>query len=277
MSKFNICIIQPQGYVHSQAFLELAELLFFSLEELNHIVTIGYNSISNDSINILIGCHLLNTNYIKEIPKSTIILNTEQIAADNAPWNSNIFNWMSSFTSWDYSSSNIKKLKTIGIDTTKLLKIGYQKELNRIPKNLDKNIDILFYGCLNDRRSAVINALKLVGLKVETLFGIYGQERDRYISRSKVVLNHHFYDSQIFEVVRVFYLLTNKVAVAAEVSSTTNIEDWWISAVNGVPYEDLAEHCVNLVQNVELRYAYQNNGFDIISRYPQSTFTQQVL
>ena len=34
--KFNICIIQPQGYIHSLAFLELAELLVYSLRDLNH-------------------------------------------------------------------------------------------------------------------------------------------------------------------------------------------------------------------------------------------------
>jgi len=111
----------------------------------------------------------------------------------------------------EYSPKNIEKFLQVGIDKTKLLKIGYQKELARLDLSKPKDIDVLFYGSMNERRKAILDELELKGLKVKTLFGIYGQERDHWIERSKVVLNHHYYESQIFEIVRVFYLLTNSV------------------------------------------------------------------
>ena len=55
-----------------------------------------------------------------------------------------------------------------------------------------------------------------MGINVKALFGVYGRERDKLIARSKIVLNMHHYSSQIFEIVRVFYLLTNRKAVVAE-------------------------------------------------------------
>ena len=46
---------------------------------------------------------------------------------------------------------------------------------------------------------------------LRTLFGDYGEVRDRWIARSRVVLNIHFYDIKVAEQVRLSYLLNNGV------------------------------------------------------------------
>ena len=77
----NVCVIKPKNYIHYQAFKELAELIYFSLKELNHKTQITFNYLDKDpnSKNILLGAHLLNDDLINSIPKNTIIFNTEQI------------------------------------------------------------------------------------------------------------------------------------------------------------------------------------------------------
>lgn len=277
MKSFNICLVKPDNYIHSYAFVELGELLFYSLRELGYDTTMKMMELTDDRINIMIGCHLLNPSLAKKIPKSTIILNTEQIHSDDTSWNSNIFEWVKHFSVWDYSTKNIEKLKSLGISNVKHLQIGFQKELKRIEKAAVQDIDVLFYGSTNERRNKILDALKSQGLKVETLFGVYGADRDRFIGRSKIVLNHHFYKSQIFEIVRVFYLLHNEIAVVAEINETTHIENRWKEAVSSAPYDQLVDQILNLLNAQPLRKAVEANGLAQIRKFPQHVFTAEVL
>jgi hypothetical protein len=277
MKKINICIIKPKDYIHSYAFWELAELIYFSLIEIGFESRIVFNNVEPDIKNILIGCHLLDPKLIEKIPKSTIILNTEQIYSDNTEWNENIFAWVTRFEVWDYSIRNIEKLKQIGVNRVKLFKIGYQKELARLDMTQKKDVDVLFYGAANDRRKKIIKNLLDTGLNVKALFGVYGKERDAWIERSKLVLNFHFYDSQIFEIVRVFYLLTNSVAVVGEVNESTSIDDMCKEGVHAVKYDDLVNGCIELVNNDSLRKRLEIRALNSIYRYPQKEFTQEML
>ena len=210
--KFNICIVQPKDYVHSMAFWELAELLLYSLHDLNHQAVIQFNKIDTDCKNILIGFHLLDIKYASQLPKNSVLINAEQFLG-GTPWNENILQWIRSFEVWDYSAQNIEFFKTRGIENIKYLELGYQNELSRMKVKAVQDIDVLFYGSINDRRAKILDALKSSGLNVHASFGIYGKDRDDLIARSKLVLNLHYYDSEIFEVVRVFYLLSNSIPV----------------------------------------------------------------
>ncbi|MBT8551625.1 hypothetical protein G6671_09110 [Polynucleobacter paneuropaeus] len=91
MNKFQICLIKPDNYIHSYAFLELAELIYFSLKEIGFEVALKFNEIEPSAKNIIIGSHLLDPCLISDVPASTIILNTEQIYKDATDWNKNIF------------------------------------------------------------------------------------------------------------------------------------------------------------------------------------------
>ena len=277
MSKFNICLVQPDNYIHSYAFLELGELIMYSLKELGHDATMGFNKIESDRKNILIGCHLLDPALIPKLPTSTVILNTEQISDGTNPWNKTAFNWFRDFEVWDYSQKNMEKFQHLGIKHAKHFKIGFQKELARLEKTANKDVDILFYGCLNERRRTILQALTEKGLNVKVLFGVYGKERDQWIERSRVVLNHHFYDSQIFEIVRVFYLLANSVAVVAEVNETTSIDPIYKEGIFPAEYSQLVSGCLELIIKSPLRLKLQEAALDAISRYPQKSFTEALL
>ncbi len=277
--KFNICIIQPNGYIHFAVFLEIADLLTYSIRELGFEANTSFNNIDQSKINIIIGIHLVDFNsYIGQIPSTSIILNTEQLGGVFSDWNQNIIKWFeSNLELWDYSDKNIKYLKQLGIKNVKKLNIGYQPELRNLVNNNDYEIDVLFYGCINERRKYILEELHNKGLKVKTLFGVYGKQRDQWIRHSKLVLNLHFYDTQIFEIVRVFYLQTNSVAVVGEVNNTTIIEQRFKDGVFAASYDKLVDSVISLVGDESKLKEQREIGFNSISKYPQVEFTKSLI
>ncbi|CAN4275587.1 hypothetical protein MCERHM32_01545 [Methylophilaceae bacterium] len=278
--KYNVCIIKPAGYLHSGAFSELAELIAYSLEDLGYESSISLNETYTDSRNIIIGAHLLDTSHIKEIKSrfpSTVILNTEQVTNISDQWSNSLFTWITNFEVWDYSNANINFFKKQGITDIKFLSIGYHPKLTRIKKSENQDIDILFYGSTNDRRLKVLNKLKSYGHNVAIIFGAYGEKRDNLISRSKIVLNLHRYDFKIFEVVRVFYLMSNSKAIVAEMSPDTDINPIYMGGFYSTDYDLIAESCNELLQNSFMREALEREGLQLIKNYPQSQLTKLVL
>jgi len=274
--KFNICIIQPKDYVHSMAFWELAELLLYSLHDLNHQAAIQFNKIDTDCKNIVIGFHLLDIKYVSQLPKNSVLINAEQFLG-GTPWNENILQWIRSFEVWDYSTQNIEFFKAQGIENIKYLELGYQSELSRIETKAVQDIDVLFYGSINARRARILDDLKGSGLNVHTSFGIYGKDRDDLIARSKLVLNLHYYDSEIFEVVRVFYLLANSIPVVGEINPSTVVSDIYKNSVLGVPYQELVNACISLIKDAQARNLQGRRGFENMRRFPQKLFTLNLI
>ena len=276
----NVCLIKPKNYIHYLALQELAELIHFSVLELGLKSQITFNYCDNNpsTKNIVLGAHLLNDNLIEDIPENTIIFNTEQIESITENWKKKILNLAKkNIIFWDYSQYNLDYLsKTINIKG-KLFQIGYQKELNRINHNIDKNIDVLFYGSINTRRENIINKLKDRKINVKTLFGVYGKERDDLIAKSKLILNMHMYDSKIFEIVRVFYLLSNSIPVISEVGSDTKFNNDFLDLICKSTYENIEKNIIYLLENDKKRIELGENGLNAIKKFPQIKFTEQIL
>lgn len=275
--KFNICKIAPDGFIHAQAFDELALAIHNSIRELGFASKLQINKLEPNCINIIIGFHLLDVKLIANIPKNTILVNTEQILAEKGPWNSIILEWTKRFQTWDYSQKNIDQFHRLGIKNIKKLSLGYQSQLQTIPKIQNEDIDVLFYGSTNERRLAILEKLKASGLNVVSIFGLYGAERDALISRSKVVLNLHFYETQIFEVIRVFYLLINSKAIIGEVNKDTSIEDGWTNSFYPSTYENLVDSTIELVKNNQLRKEIESNAYEFIKTRKQADLIRPLL
>ena len=286
--KYNICI-PTNNNPFSWVFFELAELIGYSLRELSIDTTIQFQKIEMNRRNIVIGPHLLDIKLIGALPKSTILLNTEQLGAaslsgviESGPrktWDATVFGWAKHYELWDYSKANIGKFNAQGLFNVRFLGLGYQKELMRIGNASKKDIDILFYGSLepNDRRTLILQQLRAAGLNVPHVFGVFGPQRDSLIARSKLVLNIHFFDTQIFECVRVFYLLHNSIPVVSEIGATTSIEPHFRAAVFPSAYNDLVESCLKFISNEDLRHALGAKGYSVISKFPQSQFTAPLI
>jgi SAM-dependent methyltransferase len=179
---------------------------------------------------------------------------------------------------WDYSLTNIALWQAMGSALRPLhVPLGYVPELRRISPSPSQEIDVLFYGSLNERRARTIQALRDAGVKVQTVFGVYGEDRDRLIARSKIVLNMHFYDAKIFEMVRVSYLLANSKAVVAEVSSDTPMEAGLADGVCFCPYSELAATCLALLRDDGKRHQLETRGFEWFSQRKESKILSTAL
>jgi len=275
---YNICIVQPPGYIHSLAFAELAELLMYSIRDAGHPAQIQTNQFVQGGVNVIVGAHLLDVSALRVVPEGTIILNTEQLTGVGEKWRDQLTGWFESgLEIWDYSPANIEVIKALGAEKVRYLPIGFQKELQRIDITVEQDIDVLFYGSINERRRDILNQIEAKGLNLKVLMGVYGKERDQWIARSKVILNHHFYESQIFEIVRVSYLLTNAKAVVAEVNPETVIEDRFRKGVIDVPYAGLVDAVFGLVEDTTKRKALQRRALNSLIKYPQVEFTKPLL
>ncbi|WP_322079681.1 hypothetical protein [Burkholderia cepacia] len=275
---YNICIVRPHGYAHSGAFTELAEVIAYGLEDLGHPVHVNENTMMSDARNILIGCHLADPGSTAHVPDDTIVVNTEQLHVDEQPWNDKIYRWTSRYETWDYSERNLTKLNTLGIDSARYLKLGFHPKLQRIPNDVEQDIDVLFYGTIGPRRAVVLDALRARGLNVGIVSGgIYGAQRDAFIARAKVVLNLHHYASHIFEIVRAFYLMTNGKAIVGEVSPTTAIDPDYAGGFRAAAYDALVDTCVELVRDAAQRRCLEVAARETIGRLPQALMLAPLL
>ncbi|MDR3298437.1 MAG: methyltransferase domain-containing protein [Candidatus Accumulibacter sp.] len=274
---FNITLIQPENFVHSAALAELAETLMYGLGALNCAVQFNINGMVDDRVNIVLGAHLLDAGTMNAIPPETILYNSEQIDDRSARIMPAYLDLLKKCEVWDYNQENHRRLKERGVHNAKYVPIGYVPQLTRISVGVPQDIDVLFYGSINERRRAILEELIQKGLRVEFLHGVYREERDLYIARSKVILNLHYHDANIFEIVRVSWLLANEKAVVAECGDPTALEADIREAIRAVPYDRLVETCMELVANAEERNKLSRNGLEIFSRRGESEILAQAL
>ncbi len=261
-----IVLIQPEGYQHAGALSELAETLIYGLNQLGVDFQFVINDFCPGATHIVLGAHLIDALAMNSLPAGSIIYNSEQID-DQSSWiNGTYLELLRRSKVWDYSEENIRRLKQQGISGIRHVPIGYVPQLTRIPAVVHQDIDVLFYGAINERRKFVLEALIARGLRIEFLSGVYREDRDHFIARAKVVLNMHYYDASIFEVVRVSYLLANEKAVVAECGEATTLEPDLREAICGVPYDSLVDACAELVADAGKRATLARRGFEIFSR-----------
>ncbi len=79
---------------------------------------------------------------------------------------------------WDYSPLNCAFPEQTGVSAVHV-PIGYSSALERLPHDVAKDIDVLFYGSINARRSRILRALS-ERHRVETLPYLSLVDRCRY-------------------------------------------------------------------------------------------------
>ncbi|WP_050750647.1 hypothetical protein [Paramagnetospirillum magneticum] len=141
---------------------------------------------------------------------------------------------------WDYSPTNVAVLKSLGLSNVVHVPVGHDPVLERIPDLPRKEIDVLFYGNMTERRQILLDALSGAGLKVERRMGLFGPNRDNHIANAKAVINIHQLEGQVMEQVRLSYLLTNHRFVISEESSDAPYDGGIVTA----PYDQLVEACL---------------------------------
>ena len=149
--------------------------------------------------------------------------------------------------------------------------------MTRIPQAPEQPVDVLFYGSINARREAILKALSAAGLNVQHLFSVYGAARDQAVGEAKVVLNMHFYEDSIHEIIRTSYLLANSKAVVSECGPQTEIDEDIRQAIVAVPYADLVESCVALVHDRARRQVLERQAFAIFAKRDQAKILRETI
>lgn len=260
---FNITHVLPEGNLHAFATQEIADTLFHGLTEIGIHTTRCVNEIVPEFVNIIVGAHLIEESELSIIPRDSIVFNSEQLFNSSKFMTKTYVEILKNFQVWDYSGKNTTYINQNLSPKFQAVRVplGYAKGMSRLKKRHPQDIDVLFYGSLNDRRKKCLDSIISYGLNVMHLYGVYGAERDEYIQKSKLVLNLHYFESQIFEAARVSYLLANKVAVVSEKVDNHSDLDIFEGCVHFTAYERLARTCATLVHDDSARTELENQSF----------------
>lgn len=248
MTGYHSHIIRPQGYIHSECFVEIARAVDEALVTLNL-----YNPSGTP---IIFGAHL-----DKNVPENSIIFNSEQV-----------FSWdyiqtLKRHTGkiFDYSRNNIAALGERGIKA-KLCPIAYMPSMKCISPSSFQDIDVLIYGSRNRRRINIHHSL--LDSKINSVFAsdLYGDRRDAMISRAKIILNIHYYEEAVHEIFRTSHLMANSKCVVSEVGRDTGIESALGSAILFVPYHALVDACKKLLEDEVARKSWERGALESFSK-----------
>ena len=113
---------------------------------------------------------------------------------------------LQSLVTFDYTQVNLKHYPEACRHKLRVLTPPILS-MSRTNANKPKDIDVLFYGTANSRRNIILGLLKEQlqshGYNMTVVSTLFGAELLDHISRSKVVLNVHYYANSIFESERV--------------------------------------------------------------------------
>ncbi|MFQ5641251.1 MAG: hypothetical protein ACE5IR_25000 [bacterium] len=271
--KFNIVQAVPPkedpAFAHTQCILEVAQVLQYGLEDLSHQVIFG-NDLQKDCLNIILGYHPLWGNPLPD-GYTCIVYQLEQLS-EKRSWQADFLKTLRSASIvWDFSEQNVAFLRQNGIPAV-YKPIGFHPMMQRIQPNPVQDVDVLFYGSINERRGKILAELQKK-FNTRILFGVYGEERDQWISRSKMVLVVHYYDTKLFDEVRLTYLLNNRIFTVVENTPHKRYED----VIVYTDYENLVPTCERYLNDENARDAAAEQAFRTFSQYPESEFLQRAL
>ena len=266
-NRYQVAVMAPADWPHLPIFLEIAELIQHSLISVGHVAPLKINRLMPFGTNIVLGSFMMDD------PKrlSTgrcIIYQLEQLSERDERFQTEwVTHLRNAHLIWDYSPQNIEALKAHGITNVRHVPFGYHPAMRKVPKSSVKDIDVLFYGAVNERRRAIMRELQEKKVQVGLAFGTYGALRDELIARSKIVLNIHLHDAKIFEQSRVSYLLNNDAFVISE-----DAPDVPYQSIVTAPYDELVATCLRYLEQPEERDRIARESAEHFRSMPMQDF-----
>lgn len=266
MKRFQLVAVRPAGTPFGLGWTEGLQSLQHGLQSLGHEVVVNVNRIDAgaDSTPILFGSHHLPAEQIASLPTSTILYNFEQLLPGYYWFQPGYLDLLRKFQVWDYAAPNVRWLHASGTAPTALhVPPGYVQQWTRVQPE-EEDVDVLFYGLISPRRRALLEKLQARGINLKVLQGVFGEERDRWIARAKLVLNLRLEDAGHFESLRVNYLMANRKVVVTEAPAQGDWHDDLLAGVRSVPYSELADACAALLTNDIARRALAEGALNRI-------------
>lgn len=204
----------------------------------------------------------------EKIPDDAIIYNLDPLYYGGALENIGFFDILRKHKVVDYQKKNVELMRSIGIEAYHL-PYGYHDKLERVDQNIEKDIDVLFFGGVNNRRIKILKELEKSGLNHKIItYGCYGDELDEVVARSKIILNFHYQDVHPLEVVRINYLLANKKFVITERGWDDDDNKLYEPGVVFSEYSNLIDTCKHYINRDDERDRIASKGQDIVRGMP---------
>jgi len=264
-SKFAVTVVSPPGYPYSAAFFEVAESIHYGLRSLGYDTVLTTEGAVSGRQHIVLGSNLLPLHPLPLAPDA-ILYNLEQVDIGSSWFRPELIDIFRRHVMWDYSTRNGAALEALGVKVARIVPVGYVRELTRLKLSPEPDIDVLFFGSINARRQKIIEDMRAAGLKVAMpKNAVFGEARDALISSAKLVLNVHFYEAKVLEIVRISYLLANRCAVLSERGIDPAEDAELEGGVAFADYHQLAQRACELVNDPVERKRLAQRGFEIMS------------
>jgi hypothetical protein len=207
-------------------FIEFVISLYSYLKDNNYNVELirNINDINPNNKNLHIG--IFNNCIV--MPQNYIMFNIEPFVSRSKIYNDKLYNSKAilNFTK-EYEVNNLNNI---------LFPITYHPAIENIfninRNSIQEDIDVLFYGCMNDRRLKLVKDIKEAGINIfcpnKPIFdgrkkvrgqwpkrGVFGAEKDILIERSKIILISLYYEYDI-DIPRCVYCLSKKKFIIAD-------------------------------------------------------------
>jgi GR25 family glycosyltransferase involved in LPS biosynthesis len=267
--RFNICHVRTNAFY--RLYDDLIGALSASLSDLGHSCTIQRNDLAAGAVNILVGSTIFGSHYLS-LPatlggKPYIVYQLESLDDSHgllSRWPDYWKVLQNAGAVWDYSPKGIEYLKAKGLSRVHHVPPGFHRSMVLERQARQPDIDVLFYGSPHPRRQRMIDALRARGLCVVNLDAAFGEERNRDILRSRIVLNMHAWDDlNSLETVRLSFLLANRAFVISEAADHNPYGDGVVYA----PYEKLVECCLEyLGKSAAERERIAENGYSAVRK-----------
>lgn len=176
-----------------------------------------------------------------------ILINTESL---NVKRNFKLINYFhkNNVLLWfDYNIKNTKLISNYQNYKIYHLPISYSETFENIFDNseVNKSIDVLFYGYLNERRLSIAEGLKKYNLNVVFTTFSSNNELLHHIKHSKIILIIHYYE-ECFSInhYRINFLLANKIFIIHEdIEKEENINNYKSNIIFS-KYENIVKTCL---------------------------------
>jgi hypothetical protein len=151
-------------------------------------------------------------------------------------------------------------------DYTSNFKLGFS-QVYQIEYEDSKPIDILFYGCMNERREKILSKISNITILDSKDQNSWYPKIWNKIRNSKIVLSVHYYEPSNNDFHRVASLLANKTFVIAEKSSLDeeyNKNEGFLT----FKYDEIPDACQYYLNNTKERIKWQEKGYNYILKNP---------
>jgi len=196
-------------------------------------------------------------------PSKYIVYNFEQFTT-NKIWSKSYINFLhNALFVIDYSISNIFHLSKYRVNAYFLPFLPNKINAHPNLQNIDKDIDILFIGNINNKRRDWLKQLEHDKYNIQIANDAFFEKSIELFARSKILLNIHYYGgNSILEVTRIIPALENNCIVLSENSHDEYYHNMYSNIVKTTNINELNKDISNILTNYnliqsEIKYNYE--------------------